>query len=96
MASNTAFALLRTDLGYASGSVPAGVRKLMRLKLDAAASRLAAAGIPVDESNPDDLDLLVMYAGWLYRCRNTQVEQPRALRHALRNRQAALQLGGAS
>ena len=96
MASNIAFTMLRVDLGFATGSVPAGVKKLMEMKLDAAAARLADAGIIVNEANPNDLDLLVMYAGWLYRCRNTQVEQPLALRSALRNRQAAINLGGAT
>ena len=96
MASNTAFNMLRVDLGFATGAVPAGVRKLMHMKLDAAMFRLAQAGIYIDETSPDDLDLLVMYSGWLYRCRDKQQEKPLALRDAIRNRQAAQNVGSAT
>lgn len=94
MPSDTAFALLRTDLGFPPGSVPAPVRRLMQQKLEAAQRRLAAWGVAVDESRPEDLDLLVMTAAWLYRGRAGQTEPPLMLRSALHDRQVSLAVEG--
>lgn len=96
MASSAAFKLLRVNLGYGPGSVPPAVKDSMHNKLDAAAAELADAGIPIDETNARDLELLVCYAQWLYEGRSQQTAQPLQLRRLLRNRQAAIQTGGAT
>ena len=89
MASETAFNMLCTDLGFLPASVPESVGDLLKLKLDAAAAELSDAGIAVDETVPQDLELLVLYAAWLYRGRVQQSAKPWQLQRLIRNRQAA-------
>lgn len=96
MASPTAFALLRADLGLEPGTVPSGVETLMNSLLDTAAADLLQDGISVDESVPADLRLLVMYAAWLYRGRIGTGEKPRMLDLAIKNRQTFQAVGGVS
>lgn len=43
-------------------------------------------GVELDTSQIDDVNLIVMYASYLYRKRNTDGPMPRMLRYALNNR----------
>lgn len=43
-------------------------------------------GVVLDTSQIDDVNLIVMYASYLYRKRNTDGPMPRMLRYALNNR----------
>lgn len=88
MASAAAMALLKADLGR-TGPIPDDVTKLMEQKLDASAQALMERGIKVDESNALDIDLLVMYAAWLYRKRDTGAELPMMIRQAINNAQVS-------
>lgn len=90
MPATAAYNLLRTDLGLPADGVPADVEALLDNMLSAARSELSDAGISVDETVPQDLQLLVMYAAWLYRGRIQQTAKPLMLQRLLRNRQAAL------
>ena len=83
MASETAKALLRTSIGFIT--VPTDIDALLTHDLDAAASRLAKDGVPINEADPDDLDLLVMYARWLYRKRSSGEPMEPMLRYAINN-----------
>ena len=84
-----AFVLLCADIGLAPGSVPESTRQLMDADLAAARQRLGIAGILVDDGDLDDLQLLVMYAAWLYRGRVNDRPMPQMLRLAIRDRQTA-------
>lgn len=83
MASTGAKALLKTNLGLLT--VPVDVDALLAHYLDAAAAELTAAGCPVDEADAGDLNLLVMYAAWLYRKRDAEQIMPPMLRYAINN-----------
>ena len=89
MASPAAVALTYADLGFTPSTVPQATAELVANKIDAAAVELADAGIAVDESSPRDMELLVMYAAWLYRGRIRQTDKPLMLQRLLRNRQAS-------
>lgn len=89
-----AFVLLCADIGLAPGSVPEATRKLMDADLAASRQRLGIAGIAVDDGDLDDLQLLVMYAAWLYRGRVNGQPMPQMLLQAIRDRQTADGTGG--
>ena len=89
-----AFVLLCADIGLAPSSVPEATRKLMDADLAAARQRLVIAGILVDDGDLDDLQLLVMYAAWLYRGRVNGQPMPQMLLQAIRDRQTADGTGG--
>lgn len=83
MATTTALSLLKTNLGLLTA--PSDVETLLCHFLDAAAVELTNAGAPVDENDPSDLSLLIMYAAWLYRKRDTELPMPPMLRYAINN-----------
>lgn len=93
MAADAAFAMLRTELGFAPGSVPGAVRDAMHVDLEAARDALAAAGIVINETKSKDIRLQAAYAAWLYRSGRTQADMPVSLRLAIRNRQSAQIVG---
>lgn len=93
MATDAAMALLKADLGR-TGSLPEDVAAFMAQKLDAAAYALADAGILIDEAKPLEMDLLVMYAAWLYRKRDSGAELPPMVRLAINNAKVARATGG--
>lgn len=86
---DAALALLKTDLGR-TPNVPAPVEDRMLQKLEAAESRLARMGIHLDDGDYDDLDLLVMYAAYLYEKERSGEPMPRMLRDTINDRKAAL------
>lgn len=96
MASETAYNMLLTDLGYLAKNMTTDQQALLQGKLATAAAELAAAGIVIDETQLQDLDLLSMYAAWLWRSRVQQQAQPLMLQRLLRNRQASQIAGGST
>lgn len=79
---NTALPLLRSDLQNPPQATDAYLTHL----LSVAESRISDEGVRLTGS-VDDLNLVVMYASWLYRCRNKEDSpMPRMLRWALNNR----------
>lgn len=87
-----AMALLYADLGFSAKSIPAEIASVVESKLAQGHQRLLAAGITVAADEAADVDLLVCYAGWLYRSRINQQAMPLQLRRLLRDRQAQLLL----
>ena len=64
--------------------LPDGVDGLLS-RLRAAQARIAEEGIVLEDTEADR-DLVIMYAGWLWRQRVTGEGMPRMLRYALNNR----------
>ena len=81
MSDDYTLALLKTDLGLYTVTGP--VENLLKSKLAAAENKLAKHGITIDTADGDDLDLLVMYAAWLYRKRAGSDPMPPMLRAAI-------------
>lgn len=82
MANTIEMALLKTDLGF-TGPLPYEMEAFLQQKIEAARSKIAKHGIALDERDNDDLDLLVMYAAWLYRKRAGSDPMPPMLRLAI-------------
>ena len=76
-----AMMLLKADLGLYT--VSESVDNLVSHKLEAAAAKLEHHGIIINMEDGDDLDLLVMYAAWLYRKRAGSDPMPPMLRRAI-------------
>ena len=94
--ASTAYNLLCVDLGYPPSNVPDAVRFYLERRIDAARARLERAGIPVsDASDPEGLDLLVMYASYLYRRRDSNDPMPLSLRLAINDAKVAAATKGA-
>lgn len=72
---------LRADLGVTSQAFS---DRLLD-KIHTAEARIAEEGITL-ENTPEDRDLVVMYAAWLWRSRVSGEGMPRMLRYALNNR----------
>ena len=81
-----ALSLLKADLGLYTVTGP--VEDLLRSKLASAAKKLEKHGIQIDMEDGDDLDLLVMYAAWLYRKRAGSEPMPPMLRAAINDHKA--------
>lgn len=82
---SAALALLKTDLGFTKDSVTPDQELYLTQKLEAAESRIKKAGVKLNETDFDHLDLLVSYASYLYRRRDSNDPMPQSLRRALNN-----------
>ncbi len=84
MADSTMLTMLKTDLGI-STSTAYDVR--LEQLLTAAQRAITEEGAStLDASEPLDMQLIVMYAAWLWRRRDSMDGMPRMLRWALNNR----------
>lgn len=72
---------LKTDLGISTDAYDASLLR----RLQVAQARIAEEGVTLADTE-NDRDLVVMYAGWLWRYRQTSEAMPRMLRYALNNR----------
>lgn len=81
-------AALRADLGVTSQVFS----QALLAKLHAAKARILEEGIVLEDTEADR-DLVVMYAGWLWRSRVNGEGMPRMLRYALNNRLFAEKAG---
>ena len=80
----TMLTMLKTDLGIRTST--AYDARLTQL-LTAAESAIRKEGASsVDASDPLDMQLIVMYAAWLWRRRDNMEGMPRMLRWTLNNR----------
>lgn len=81
---DTLLNMLRTDLGIRQTT--AYDARLTQL-LTAAQAAIAREGVKsLDIEAPEDAQLVVMYAAWLWRRRDEMTGMPRMLRLALNNR----------
>lgn len=80
----TMLTMLKTDLGIrTSTAYDARLTQLLTVAAQAIKNEGAAT---LDETDPLDQQLIVMYAAWLWRRRDEMQGMPRMLRHALNNR----------
>lgn len=78
--------MLKVDLGFISdGQTRIDTRLLQLLKV-AEAEIIKEGATSLDKNQIDDAQLIVMYAAWLWRRRDTQDGMPRMVRYQLNNR----------
>lgn len=73
---------LKTDLGITSTGYDVRLEQL----LASAKAAVAREGAVLDLSDFEDCQIVIMYADWLWRRRDTQEGMPRMLRWALNNK----------
>lgn len=79
----TRLKLLKLDLQISTSAID----DLLQQMLDAACGMIEREGVSLDLSSPEDTQLVVMYAAYLYRKRrDDNPTMPRMLRFALNNR----------
>ena len=84
MASALLLTMLKTDLGIMQTTA---YDTRLGQYLDAAEQEIIKEGVSdFDTSSIDDAQLVVIYAAWLWRKRDTMEGMPRMVRYALNNR----------
>lgn len=73
---------LKVDLGITTTAYDARLSQF----LTSARAAIEIEGIVIDNESIDDCNLIVMYAAWLWRKRDTGDGMPRSLRWQLNNR----------
>ncbi len=81
---NTLLTMLKTDLGILSATVYD--ERLLSYLASAAESIRQEGAASISPSSPLDAQLIVDYAAWLWRKRDTMDAMPRGLRWRLNNR----------
>ena len=84
MADSTMLTMLKTDLGISTST--AYNTRLEQLLTVAQKAIIEEGASDLDASDPLDMQLIVMYAAWLWRRRDEMTGTPRMLRLALNNR----------
>ena len=84
MADSTMLAMLKTDLGISTST--AYNTRLEQLLTVAQKLIIEEGASTLDASDPLDMQLIVMYAAWLWRRRDSMDGMPRMLRWNLNNR----------
>ena len=74
--------MLRTDLGITTNKYDIRLYKL----IESAQKMIETEGITIDDTDPQDQQLVVSYAAWMWRRRDIMEGMPRMLRWQLNNR----------
>ena len=74
--------MLRTDLGITTNKYDVRLNKL----IESAQKMIETEGITIDDTDPQDQQIVVSYAAWMWRRRDTMEGMPRMLRWQLNNR----------
>lgn len=83
MADLNLLSMLKIDLGFKT----AGYDDRLNQLLTVAEKEIIREGAEtLDKTDLDDAQLIVMYAAWLWRKRDTQDGMPRMVRYAINNR----------
>lgn len=83
-------AALKVDLGI----VGSGYDSRLTQVVSAAQAAIAREGAELDLSKFEDCQIVIMYAGWLWRRRDSMEGMPRMLRWALNNKVFSGKMGG--
>ena len=81
----TLLAMLKTDVGI-SASTTAYDTRLTQYLNAAKAEIIREGATTISTTDPADMQIIVMYAAWLFRRRDAMDGMPRMLRMALNNR----------
>lgn len=81
----TLLAMLKTDVGI-SASTTAYDTRLTQYLNAAKAAIIREGATTISTTDPADMQIIVMYAAWLFRRRDAMDGMPRMLRMALNNR----------
>lgn len=82
MNMETMLEMLKVDLGISTTAYDARLTSYIQ----SAKIAIKTEGIDIDESIISDANLIITYAGWLWRKRDTNEGMPRMLRWQLNNR----------
>ena len=74
--------MLRADLQ----NPPGLLNDYLDFLINSSKEQIAEKGITLDTSSNEDCHLIIMYASWLYRKRNSNDGMPRMLQYALHSR----------
>ena len=74
--------MLKVDLGITTDAYDERLNQY----LASAKSMISREGVFLDETAPEDMQIIVMYAAWLWRRRDAGEGMPRMIRWALNNR----------
>ena len=86
--------MLKVDLGFISNGETRIDTRLSQLLRVAEAEIKKEGATTLNKVQIDDAQLIVMYAAWLWRKRDTQEDMPRMVRYALNNRVFSEKMGG--
>lgn len=79
MADNAILSSLKIDLGISSDAYDSRLTEY----INAAKKAISEQGVTIDESDIEDMQLIIMYAAWTWRKRDSGEGMPRMLRYAL-------------
>lgn len=82
--------MLRTDLGITTNKYDVRLYQY----LETAQSMIKTEGITIDDDDPQDQQLVVSYAAWMWRKRDNMEGMPRMLRYQLNNRLMSQKMKG--
>ena len=74
--------MLKVDLGISTTAYDSRLSQY----ITSAKAEITREGITLDTSSINDCTLVIMYAGWLWRKRESGEGMPRMIRYALNNR----------
>ena len=86
MTDEQILAMLKIDIGFRSSGNTAIDDRLLQIIKASEQYIIKEGATTLNRSNIDDAQLIVMYAAWLWRRRDTQEDMPRMVRYALNNR----------
>lgn len=75
-------AMLKVDLGITTTAYDTRLTQY----LNSAKEMIGTEGITLNQTDPEDAQLLLMYAAWMWRKRDNGEAMPRMLRWTLNNR----------
>ena len=82
MNESTMLEMLKVDLGISSTAYDARLAQYITV----AKTEIGREGITLSADSLDDENLIIMYAAWMWRKRESGEGMPRMLRYALNNR----------
>lgn len=82
--------MLRTDLGITTNKYDVRLYQY----LETAQSMIKTEGITIDDDDPQDQQLVISYAAWMWRKRDNMEGMPRMLRYQLNNRLMSQKMKG--
>ena len=79
---DTMLSMLKIDLGITTTAYD----DRLTAYIESAIAQIQREGAGLDLSDAEDMQLVVMYAAWMWRRRDTGEGMPRMIRYALNNR----------